>query len=94
DGVITIDITFFQKLLDKWGGVEVPGEDEIITGQNIYEKVFQMHREFTPGSTQKTTFLANLANEIIKKIFQETYKHEQLITQKINELAHAAMTNQ
>ena len=38
DGVITIDITFFQKLLDKWGGVEVPGEDEIITGQNIYEK--------------------------------------------------------
>ncbi|HRZ84526.1 MAG TPA: DUF4012 domain-containing protein [Candidatus Dojkabacteria bacterium] len=67
DGVITIDITFFQKLLDKWGGVEVPGEDEIITGQNIYEKVFQMHREFTPGSTQKTTFLANLANEIIKK---------------------------
>lgn len=67
DGIITIDITFFQKLLDKWGGIEVPGEDEIITGQNIYEKVFQMHREFTPGSTQKTTFLANLANEIIKK---------------------------
>ena len=28
------------------------------------------------------------------ELFQETYKHEQLITQKINELAHAAMTNQ
>lgn len=68
DGIITLDITFFQKLLDKWGGIEVPGEDEIITGQNIHEKVFQMHREFTPGSTQKTTFLANLANEIIKKM--------------------------
>ena len=27
-----------------------------------------MHEEFTPGSTQKTTFLANLANEIIKKL--------------------------
>jgi len=68
DGIITIDIAFFQKLLDKWGGIEVPGEDVLITGQNLYEKVFQMHREFTPGSTQKTTFLANLANEIIKKL--------------------------
>ncbi len=68
DGIITLDITFFQKLLDEWGGIEVPGEDELITGQNLHEKVFQMHREFTPGSTQKTTFLANLANEIIKKL--------------------------
>lgn len=68
DGIITVDIAFFQKLLDKWGGIEVPGEDELITGENLYEKVFQMHREFTPGSTQKTTFLANLANEIIKKL--------------------------
>lgn len=68
DGVITVDITFFQKLLNKWGGIEVPGEDELITGENLYEKVFQMHREFTPGSTQKTTFLADLANEIIKKL--------------------------
>lgn len=67
DGVITLDITFFQKLLTKWGGIEVPGEDELITADNIQEKVFQLHREFTPGSTQKTTFLANLANEIIKK---------------------------
>ena len=66
DGIITVDIAFFQKLLNKWGGIEVPGEDELITGENLYEKVFQMHREFTPGSTQKTTFLANLANEIIK----------------------------
>ena len=68
DGIITVDITFFQKLLNKWGGIEVPGEDELITGENLHEKVFQMHREFTPGSTQKTTFLADLANEIIKKL--------------------------
>ncbi|MBS2140872.1 non-heme ferritin, partial [Escherichia coli] len=30
----------------------------------------------------------------LDELFQETYKPEQLITQKINELAHAAMTNQ
>ncbi len=67
DGVITIDIAFFQKLLAKWGGIEVPGEDQLITADNLHEKVYEMHREFTPGSTQKTTFLANLANEMIKK---------------------------
>lgn len=31
---------------------------------------------------------------LLDELFQETYKHEQLITQKINELAYAAMTNQ
>lgn len=68
DGLVTMDIAFLQKLLDKWGGIQVPGEDEIITSQNIYTKIFEMHEEFTPGSTQKTSFLANLANEIVKKV--------------------------
>ncbi len=68
DGVITIDIAFIQKVLDYWGGIEVPGENEIITSDNLYAKVFEMHENFTPGSTQKTTFLANLSNEIIKKL--------------------------
>ncbi len=68
DGIITIDISLIQKLLDRWGGIEVPGESELITSKNIYNKIFEMHQEFTPGSTQKTTFLANLANEIVKKV--------------------------
>jgi len=68
DGLITMDIAFLQKLLDKWGGIQAPGESEIITSQNIYTKIFDMHEEFTPGSTQKSSFLANLANEIVKKI--------------------------
>ncbi len=68
DGVITIDIALIQKLLDKWGGIEVPGESEIITSSNLYSKIFQMHESFTPGSTQKTTFLADLANKIITKL--------------------------
>lgn len=68
DGLITIDVTFIQRLLAQWGGIEVPGEPELITSDNLYAKIFQMHEEFTPGSTQKTTFLANLANEIVKKL--------------------------
>jgi nucleoside-diphosphate-sugar epimerase len=68
DGLITIDVSFIQKLLERWDGIEVPGESRIITSDNIYSKIFDMHEEFTPGSTQKTTFLANLANEIVKKL--------------------------
>ena len=68
DGLITIDITFIQKLLDKWDGVEVDGETEVITSENIYSKIFEMHSEFTPGSSVKATFLANLANAVIERI--------------------------
>lgn len=89
DGIITIDITFFQKLLGKWGGIEVPGEDELITADNIQEKVYQMHREFTPGSTQKTTFLANLANEIVKKFLSmdinQIIEMGDILTSSLNE---------
>lgn len=31
---------------------------------------------------------------LLMNLFRATYEHEQLITQKINELAHAAMTSQ
>ena len=68
DGVITIDVTFIQNLLQEWGGIEVPGQSELITSENLYSKIFEMHEAFTPGSTQKTTFLADLANQIITKI--------------------------
>ncbi|NMC09174.1 DUF4012 domain-containing protein [Candidatus Microgenomates bacterium] len=68
DGVITVDIAVVQKLLDAWGGIEVPGESELITSENIYSKIFEMHNNFTPGSTEKTTFLANLANEMVTKL--------------------------
>ncbi len=71
DGIITIDITFVQKLLGKWGGIEVPGETELVTSDNLYDKIFKLHENFTPGTTQKTTFLANLANEIIQRLLSK-----------------------
>jgi len=68
EGIITIDVSFVEELLKRWGGIEVPGETELVTSDNLNSKIFQMHEEFVPGSTQKTTFLANLANEIVKKL--------------------------
>jgi hypothetical protein len=68
DGLITIDISLLQKLLDEWGGLEVAGETEIVTSSNLYSKIFEMHTSFTPGSSRKSTFLSNLADGAIKKI--------------------------
>ncbi len=69
DGVITIDTEFVKKLLRKWGGVNVVGETEPITAENLDQKIYNLHTEFTPGSTVKATFLANLANETLQRIF-------------------------
>jgi nucleoside-diphosphate-sugar epimerase len=68
DGVIAIDLHFLQNLLRAWGGINVPGEIELITAENMYEKIFAMHEEFSPGESQKTPFLTNLSNEILKKL--------------------------
>ncbi len=85
DGVITIDTVFLQKLLEKWGGIEVPGESELITGDNLYSKIFEMHTDFTPGSTRKSTFLANLANESVTKILSSNFSEYKEIGDVITE---------
>ena len=67
DGVIAIDLEFVRDMIDVWGAINVPGESEAITKDNLYDKVVEIHREFTPGSTRKPLFLSNLANEILQK---------------------------
>ena len=95
DGLLTIDISFLQKLLDKWGGIEVPGETELVTSENIYSKIFDMHSSFTPGSNRKSTFLANLCDEVIKKILSSKisgyYDIAEVITESLDE-KHLQMT--
>ncbi len=85
DGLITMDISFIQKLLDKWGGLEIPGETDIITSANLYAKIFEMHTSFTPGSSRKSTFLSNLANESIKKVLSSDISGYEDIAEVITE---------
>jgi nucleoside-diphosphate-sugar epimerase len=80
DGIVTIDISFIQKLLTQWGGLEVPGESELITSDNIYNKIFEMHEDFTPGSNRKSTFLANLANETVTRLLSSDFSDYQDIS--------------
>lgn len=68
DGVITLDTELIKMLLSKWGGLEIPGEVDPITAENLDLKIFQIHSEFKPGESVKTTFLANLANKTIEKL--------------------------
>lgn len=85
DGIITINISFIQKLLEEWGGIEVPGESELITSDNIYIKIFEIHEDFTPGSDRKSTFLANLANQIVTKLLSSDFKDYQEIVSILTE---------
>jgi hypothetical protein len=71
DGVIAIDIEYARQLVGIWGEIEVPGESVPVTKDNLYDKVVEIHREFTPGSTNKPVFLSNLSNQLLKKLLQD-----------------------
>ncbi len=69
DGVITLDIVFLQKLLDKWNGIQVPGESELTTSETLYSKIFETYSEEGPNTPSKSTFLTDFFNAVITKIF-------------------------
>lgn len=68
DGIISLDVSFIQKMLDIWGGIQIPDESEKITSANIYSKITEMHNEFEPGLSQKSTFLTSLSDQLVKKL--------------------------
>lgn len=68
--------------------------------RHAQEEMTHMQRLFSyltdTGNMPKITAIASPYNEYasLDALFKATYKHEQLITLKINELAHAAMIAQ
>lgn len=83
DGVIAIDLEFIRDLIDVWGSIQVPGETEPVTSDSLYDTVIKIHKEFSPGSTQKPVFLSNLANEILQKILSSQKETWPMIAEKI-----------
>ncbi|MBN1618108.1 DUF4012 domain-containing protein [Candidatus Dojkabacteria bacterium] len=67
DGIISIDLEYARQLIDIWGELKVDSEDEKVTKDNLYDKIIEIHRNFTPGSTEKPVFLSNLANALLVK---------------------------
>jgi Ferritin-like protein len=68
--------------------------------RHAQEEMQHMQRLFDyladTGSLPRINSIATPFSEYgsLDELFRATYEHEQLITSKINELAHAAMTNQ
>ena len=68
--------------------------------RHAQEEMTHMKRMFDyltdTGSLPRINAIASPFAEYasLDELFRQTYEHEQLITQKINELAHAAMTSQ
>ncbi len=71
-GVIAMDVTFAQFLLESVGPVSLPDYKETITANNLFEKA-QAHAQdnFFPGSTQKKDFLSALSRKLIDKLLHE-----------------------
>ena len=83
DGVIAIDLEFIRDLIDVWGSIQVPGEEEPVTSDSLYDTVIEIHRQFTPGDTDKPVFLSNLANELLAEIFTSSKETRPAVAEKV-----------
>ena len=69
DGVIAVDMVFIQKLLDEWEGIQVPGESDLITSENLYSNIFETYSSENPEDIRKSIFLTDFFDAVITKIF-------------------------
>lgn len=69
DGVIGVDLSFVNNLLEITGSVNVSDYNQIVNSDNFYQ-LTQAHTEkgFFPGSTQKKDFLTSFYNALQNKI--------------------------
>ncbi len=68
DGVISLDLTFLQKVLEKTGPINLPDFNEQITSANLFERgEYYSEVGFFPGSTQKRDFFGTLSRTLISK---------------------------
>ncbi len=85
DGIITLDTLFIQRLIEKWGGIEVPGESELITSENLYAYMFKDIEIESPSQPRNSTFLTELFNSIVTKIFSTKLTENHALYETIEE---------
>lgn len=78
DGVIALDTEFLKQVLDIWGSIAL-SEGENVTSENLQEKMFEMHRDFEPGSTRKSDFISELLDEVLTRSLNDKSKYPQLL---------------
>jgi hypothetical protein len=70
DGVITVQLSFIERLMNITGGVYIPGFNTTVTQENVYSIIQDTaQKDFFPGSTQKkdtlSAFGAGLSERIV-----------------------------
>jgi len=90
DGVIGINLNVVKSILGQIGPVQVPGFDETITADNLFERAeYQAEVNFFPGSTQKKSFLSSLSVLLFEKIKElppdKVFRLLQVIQENLNQ---------
>lgn len=84
DGVIALNLTAVQKLIEVLGPIELPDYQEKITKDNFFEKAeYYSEKDFFPGSTGKQDFLGQVGRLLIEKIKNANQPTLILIAQKL-----------
>lgn len=64
DGVITVNLSVFERILAVLGPVSLPDYDLVVTADNFAQVARADRKHFFPGSQQKPHFLTALANQV------------------------------
>jgi nucleoside-diphosphate-sugar epimerase len=94
DGILTIDITAIQRILSVWGGLEVPGETELIDSDNLYSKIFET-KVIDPAQSRRSPFLTDFFDSFVTRLFSSNFNDYKAISQTLGqslEEKHIQMT--
>ncbi len=88
DGVIGVDVTLAEYLLQVSGQLDVPDYNEKITAENLYLKLqLETQKDFFPGSTKKRDLLGSIAKTLMLNLL----KTENLNTANLLTKMHQAL---
>lgn len=68
DGVIAINTSIIEKILEQLGTVYVEEEDAVISANNFLDEAEKHHLTFVPGSMDKRDFLGALAAAVLQEV--------------------------
>lgn len=85
DAIITVDITSLQRVLSVWGGIEVPGETELITAENLYPKIFADGEPEGPNLSRRSPFLTDFFSSFVNKLFSSNFEGLKEISESLNQ---------
>jgi len=72
DFLITVNLSLIEDLLELTGGITTESYGTV-TKENLFNKVVEIHSNFTPGSTAKTTVSKEVLPKLIQRVKEQAY---------------------